>query len=78
MLDNVDYALSKGMDIITHFETFFDIKFPLPKQDMYAIPDFSAGAMENWGLITYRWVSTWKLHLAKKSSQYVSDETREA
>ena len=54
MLDNVDYALSKGMEIITHFETFIDINFPLPKQDMYAIPDFSAGAMENWGLITYR------------------------
>ncbi|XP_042234819.1 aminopeptidase N-like [Homarus americanus] len=48
------YALKTGPTVLTFFEKYFNIPFPLPKQDMIAIPDFSAGAMENWGLITYR------------------------
>jgi aminopeptidase N len=46
------YSLSIGPKILTYFEDFFGIKYPLPKMDMIALPDFSAGAMENWGLIT--------------------------
>ncbi|PIK35902.1 putative aminopeptidase N [Apostichopus japonicus] len=52
--NSVRYALEKGADIIDFFEDYFQIPFPLPKMDMIAIPDFTAGAMENWGLITYR------------------------
>jgi aminopeptidase N len=46
-----------GPKVLEFFEQYYNIKFPLPKQDMIAIPDFSAGAMENWGLITYREVA---------------------
>ena len=54
VLQQTKYATSIGPKILEYYENYFGIKFPLPKQDMIAIPDFSAGAMENWGLITYR------------------------
>ena len=52
--DQAHYAASIGPDILHYYEQLFDLEFPLPKMDMAAIPDFAAGAMENWGLITYR------------------------
>ncbi|XP_070545825.1 aminopeptidase N-like isoform X2 [Ptychodera flava] len=54
MSHTVDYALNVTYKIINHFEDYFDILYPLPKQDQAAVPDFAAGAMENWGLILYR------------------------
>jgi aminopeptidase N len=51
------FALDVGIKVLTYFEDYFGIRYPLPKQDMVAIPDFSAGAMENWGLITFREVT---------------------
>ncbi|GBO03253.1 Aminopeptidase Ey, partial [Araneus ventricosus] len=54
VIDTTAYALEVGPKILSFYETFFKVKYPLPKTDMVAIPDFSAGAMENWGLITYR------------------------
>ena len=54
-LQSANYALQMGPQILEFLEGFFNIPYPLPKTDMIAIPDFAAGAMENWGLITYRW-----------------------
>ncbi|XP_042901838.1 aminopeptidase N [Parasteatoda tepidariorum] len=54
VIDTTAYALDVGPKILKFYDTFFNISYPLPKMDMVAIPDFSAGAMENWGLITYR------------------------
>lgn len=48
------FSLELAAKTLKFYEETFDSKFPLPKMDMVAIPDFSAGAMENWGLITYR------------------------
>ena len=48
------FALDCAEKILKFYEKYFDIKFPLPALDMIAIPDFSSGAMENWGAVTYR------------------------
>lgn len=53
-INQAHYSLNIGPKILKYYEEYFKIKFPLPKMDMVALPDFSAGAMENWGLITYR------------------------
>lgn len=48
------YALESGIRALEFFEEYYNISFPLEKQDLMALPDFAAGAMENWGLVTYR------------------------
>ncbi|MGH0164818.1 UNVERIFIED_CONTAM: hypothetical protein FKN15_047879 [Acipenser sinensis] len=49
-----DYALNVTGPILKYFESYYNTAYPLPKSDQIALPDFNAGAMENWGLITYR------------------------
>lgn len=51
---SLDFALEHATKTIEFFDDYFDTPYPLPKSDHVALPDFSSGAMENWGLITYR------------------------
>ncbi len=48
------FALDTSIKILEFYNKYFDIPYPLPVLDLIAIPDFSHGAMENWGAITYR------------------------
>ncbi len=48
------YALGAASQILPYYNDYFGVKYPLPKLDLIAIPgNFAAGAMENWGGITY-------------------------
>ena len=48
------FALDCAVKILEFYNNYFDIPYPLPILDLIAIPDFSHGAMENWGAVTYR------------------------
>ena len=53
-IHQAEFALSVACRVLEFYEDYFGIAYPLPKLDMIAIPDFSSGAMENWGAVTYR------------------------
>jgi tricorn protease interacting factor F2/3 len=48
------FALDLCKKLVKSYEDYFGIKYPLPKLDLIAVPDFASGAMENWGAITFR------------------------
>ncbi|XP_016324319.1 aminopeptidase N-like [Sinocyclocheilus anshuiensis] len=52
-----DYALNVTFPILKYLENYYNTTYPLSKSDQIALPDFAAGAMENWGLVTYRELS---------------------
>ena len=52
--ESLDFALDIAVRTIDFYNDYFGTAYPLPKSDHVALPDFSSGAMENWGLITYR------------------------
>ena len=53
-IEQADFALQAATNLMDFYDDFFGVAYPLEKQDLIAIPEFGAGAMENWGLITYR------------------------
>jgi len=69
------FSLELGKKLLLSYEKYFGIKYPLPKLDLIAIPDFASGAMENWGAITFR--ETILLYDTKTSStktkQYIAE-----
>ena len=56
LAEDTAFALDISAKIIDYMENYTGISFELPKMELAAIPDFAAGAMENWGLVTYRYV----------------------
>src|SRR5271165_412162 len=48
------FALEAASYILGYYDKYFDIKYPYGKLDLIGLPDFSAGAMENTGCITFR------------------------
>ncbi|XP_016980391.2 glutamyl aminopeptidase [Drosophila rhopaloa] len=53
-VDKIDFALEFGAAVTEYYIQYYKVPYPLTKLDMAAIPDFASGAMEHWGLVTYR------------------------
>lgn len=74
------FALRVAADTLEFFEQYTGIEYPLPKLDLIAIPDFAAGAMENWGAVTFREVLLYidetatSLRIRKRIAEVVAHE----
>lgn len=53
-IEKMNFAKNIAIKCLEWFEDYFQIPYPISKMDLIAIPDFKSGAMENWGLITFR------------------------
>ncbi|XP_043236922.1 endoplasmic reticulum aminopeptidase 1-like isoform X2 [Amphibalanus amphitrite] len=51
------FAAQVAVSVLDFYTDYFGLPYQLPKLDLVAIPDFAAGAMENWGLCTFRLTS---------------------
>ena len=69
-IESTRYANSEAVAVLDFFEEYFKTPYPLKKLDQVALPDFESGAMENWGLITYREIAL----LADQKNRSISSE----
>ncbi len=53
-IKHTKFALDSAVKTLEFYNEYFDMPYPLAKCDFVALPDFASGAMENWGLITFR------------------------
>ncbi|XP_043654704.1 glutamyl aminopeptidase isoform X2 [Drosophila teissieri] len=53
-VEKTQYALDTAAGVMAYYINYFNVSYALPKLDLVAIPDFVSGAMENWGLVTFR------------------------
>lgn len=51
---SADFAQQHAFKIIKFFESYFDVKFPLPKIDLVVVPNLEEAAVNNWGLVLFR------------------------
>jgi aminopeptidase N len=66
----LQYSVDEAVKVLDFFTEYFGVAYPLKKCDQVALPDFDAGAMENWGLITYREIAL----LADPDNRSISNE----
>jgi puromycin-sensitive aminopeptidase len=68
------FALDTAVKSLEFYEDYFAISYPLPVLDLIAVPDFAAGAMENWGAVTYRETAILvdELHSSAANKQWVA------
>jgi aminopeptidase N len=51
----MNYSHHIGQKALNFLENLTQISYPLKEMNFVAVPDFNSGAMENWGLVTYRY-----------------------
>lgn len=49
------YSVEIGEKLLQAYDDYFGIKFALPKMDQVAVADFPFSAMENWGMVVYKY-----------------------